>query len=355
MSGSVTDRPFGTLPDGRQVEAYTLSNGSGVRIVVLTYGAILQAIDVPDRQGRTANVTLGFSQLDDYVARSPYFGSVIGRYANRIGGGSFMLDGGRVTLATNWGRHHLHGGGQGFDRRLWRGRPFQLDGDGSVGVTLAYTSADGEEHYPGTLEVEVTYTLTGEGSLRMDYRAVTDRPTVVNLTNHAYFNLAGEGSGSVGGHLVEIRASRFTPVDENLIPTGEVAPLDGTPLDFRTATALADRAHEAHPQLLAAGGYDHNYVLDRTGPGVEPVARVIEPGSGRVLSVRTTEPGLQLYVAQLDGSLIGPSGRPYRAGDAFTLETQHFPDSPNRPDFPSTVLRPGEQFASTTIYEFSAS
>ena len=353
MTGSVTCRPFGVLADGREVEAYTLDNRRGLRVVVLTYGGILQAIEVPDQRGNVANVTLGFARLDDYVAGDAYFGALVGRYANRIARGAFELDGRPVRLATNWRGHHLHGGTVGFDRRLWTARTVER-GD-EVGVALAYTSPDGEEGYPGRLEVSATYTVSPAGALRIEYQATTDRPTVVNLTNHAYFNLAGEGSGRVDGHVVQIAASHYTPTDGDQIPTGEIAPVEGTPLDFRSPTALGARLDEPHPQLLTAGGYDHNYVLDRSAGGLELAARVTEPTNGRALSVQTTEPGLQLYSGnQLDGSLVGPSGRRYGRHEALALETQHFPDSPNHPQFPSAILRPGERYASATVYAFSA-
>jgi aldose 1-epimerase len=353
VTSRISCSPFGVLPDGRAVEAYTLTNRAGMRVVVLTWGGILQAIEVPDRRGATANVTLGFPTLDGYLTQSPYFGAIVGRYANRIAGGRFTLDDRVVTLSANWRSHHLHGGTTGFDRRLWAAHP--LDHPHEAGLTLAYTSAAGEEGYPGTLDVAVTYTLTDDGALRIDYRASTDQPTVVNLTSHAYFNLAGEGNGTVADHVVEINAGHFTPVDASLIPTGELATVDGTPLDFRTPTALGARIHDRHPQLVAAGGYDHNYVLDRSGAGLELAARVTDGGeSGRILSVHTTEPGVQFYTAnQLAVPLGGPSGRPYGPGDGFALETQHFPDSPNHPQFPSTVLRPGEDFTSTTVYTFA--
>jgi aldose 1-epimerase len=307
---------FGVLPDGRTVEAYPLDNGRGLRVVVLTYGGILQAIEVPDRHGRRANVAVGFATLDEYLAQDPYMyvGALVGRFANRIAHGSFKLDDRTVTLATNNGRHHLHGGTIGFDRHLWT-----VTAADEASVTLATTSVDGEEGYPGTLAVAVTYTLTGDDALRIDYRATTDQPTVVNLTNHSYFNLGD--SPTVAGHVVQINAGRYTAVDADLIPTGEIAPVDGTALDLRQPTALRE-----------AGGFDHNYVLDG-----DLAARVVEPTSGRVMTVDTTEPGLQLFVS----------------GTGLALETQHFPDSPNHPSFPSTTLRPGATYRSTTKYTFS--
>jgi aldose 1-epimerase len=351
MTGSaVTRQPFGELPDGRTVHAYTLGDDHGTRVVVLDHGALLQTFEVPDRLGRLANVTLGFADLSDYLARSPYFGATVGRYANRIGYARCELDGRTIELPANLGEHHIHGGHEGFDRKLWTARPSAERNS----VTFTLTSPDGDEGYPGTLDVAVTYTLTGPGTLRVDYSATTDQPTVVNLTNHTYFNLAGEGSGSVSDHVVEIAASRFTAVDAALIPTGEIAPVDRTPLDFRTPTRFGLRLD--HPMLDASGGYDHNFVLDRNGSGLHRAAQVTDPTSGRVLTVDTTEPGVQLYGANgFDGSLVGPSGRAYNAGDALCLETQHFPDSPNHPHFPSTVLRPGTPFTSTTTYAITTS
>jgi aldose 1-epimerase len=347
---AVSSEPWGATAEGA-VERWTLANRHGMRVRVLTYGGILQSIEVPDRRGRLANVTLGFDDLDDYVARSPYFGSITGRYANRIAGGTFTLDGVRHRLPLNDGPNTLHGGPVGFDKRLWATRPFR-DG-GSVGLVMTFTSPHGDQGFPGRLATTVTYTLTDGGALRMDYRATTDRPTVVNLTNHAYFNLQGEGTGSIEDHELTIRASRYTPVDATLIPTGELARVGGTPMDFRRATAVGTRIRDGFGQLVIGRGYDHNWVLDRRGAGLEPAARLTDPTSGRVLSVLTTEPGLQFYSGNfLDGTLVGTSGRMYRQGDGLALETQHFPDSPNHANFPSTVLRPGEVYRTTTVYQF---
>ncbi|KUH39963.1 MULTISPECIES: aldose epimerase family protein [Streptomyces] len=344
---------FGTLADGTVVHRWTLANG-GTRMRVLSYGGIVQSLELPDRHGRYANVSLGFDRLEDYVAASPYFGALIGRYGNRVAGGRFTLDGREHRLSVNDGPNSLHGGEAGFDKRVWDVSPFS--GPSGVGLVLRYVSADGEMGYPGRLDTTVTYTLTGDGDWRIDYVATTDRPTVVNLTGHTYFNLAGEGSGDVLGHELRLAASRYTPTDATLIPTGELAPVAGTPFDFRRAERIGRRIREAHPQLVTAKGYDHNWVLDKGAtrtPGYAATLR--DPGSGRTMRISTTEPGTQFYSGNfLDGTLAGPSGRTYRQGDGLCLETQHFPDSPNKPHFPSTVLRPGETYRSTTVHGFSA-
>lgn len=339
----VSTERFGTTPDGEEVDRFTLSAGA-VRVQVLSYGGVLSAIEAPDRHGAVANVLLGFTDLADYVQRSPYFGCITGRYANRLAGGRFTLDGRTYHIPLNDGPNALHGGGIGLDKRVWK-----VEEAGDAAVRLHYTSHEGDQGFPGTLALTVLYTLDSDGSLRIDYAATTDAPTVVNLTNHSYFNLAGEGSGDVYGHVVRIAADRYTPVGPELIPTGAIEPVAGTPLDFRVPTAIGARIRDSHPQLVIGHGYDHNYVLD----GDAPAAIVVEPGSGRTLTVATTEPGLQFYTGNfLDGSLVGPAGRAYRQGDGFALETQHFPDSPNQPGFPSTVLRPGQEFRSSTTFTF---
>jgi aldose 1-epimerase len=342
---------FGELADGTEVSSWSLENG-GTRLKVLDYGGIVQSLEIPDRHGRYANVSLGFDDIGDYVAGSPYFGALIGRFGNRVAKGRFTLDGVGHQLPVNDGDNSLHGGTEGFDRRLWQVEPF-TDGP-DVGLRLRLTSADGEMGYPGTLRVKVTYTLTGDGDWRIDYEATTDRTTVVNLTNHVYWNLAGESGGPVHDHELSIAASRYTPVGPGLIPTGEQAEVAGTPFDFREAKPVGRDLRAADRQLLHAQGFDHNWVLDK-GVTDEPAhaATLRDPSSGRTLEIATTEPGLQFYSGNfLDGTLVGSGGTVYRQGDALCLETQHFPDSPNQPSFPSTVLRPGQTYRSTTIHSF---
>jgi aldose 1-epimerase len=353
-TSGITNEPFGEV-DGQVVARYVLANANGMSVAVLTYGGIVQSIDVPDRDGKIGNVALGFATLADYRRASPYFGCIAGRYANRIAGGKFSLDGAEHQLAVNNPPNSLHGGAKGFDKHVWTAAEAQNDGD--LILKLSRTSPDGEENYPGALQVDVTYTLTDANELRIDYRATTDKPTVVNLTNHSYFNLAGEGSGSIEDHVAHLNASRFTPTDRNAIPTGEIAPVAGTPMDFTTPTPIGARIRDSYEQLIFGRGYDHNFVLDRADLADKSLivaAVATDPASGRRLEIRTTEPGVQFYTGNfLDGSITGTSGRAYRQGDGFALETQHFPDSPNHPNFPSTTLRPGETYASTTVYAFS--
>jgi aldose 1-epimerase len=341
---------FGKTPDGAVVKRYTLKNRNGVIAKVMDYGAILTELWVPDKNGRSANVVAGFDNLEQYLQGHPYFGATTGRYANRIAKGRFTLDGKEYKLAANNGPNALHGGLKGFDKQLWKAEP--LEGKaGQQSVRFSYVSQDGEEGYPGTLSVTVSYTLTDKDELMIDYSASTDKATVVNLTNHSYFNLAG--GGDILGHEVQINAERYTPVNEQLIPTGELASVAGTPLDFRKPAIVGDRIDKLKP---VPGGYDHNFVLKRDGSGLQRAAVVTDPKSGRRLEVLTTEPGMQLYTANfLDGKLKGVNGVTYHKHSALCLETQHFPDSPNQPKFPSTTLRAGEVFRSTTVYKFSKS
>jgi aldose 1-epimerase len=345
----VTSERFGTMPDGAQVDVYTLKNAGGMEVKAIGYGAIITSLKVPDRSGALADVALGFENLDGYLKGHPYFGAVVGRYGNRIGKGQFTLDGKTYTLAKNNGPNHLHGGVTGFDKVLWTAAPVE----GQNAVTFTRTSPDGEEGYPGSLAVKVTYTVTDRNELIVDYHATTDKATPVNLTQHSYFNLAGEGSGDILGHEVMINADRYTPVDDTLIPTGELAPVEGTPFDFRKPTAIGARINADHPQIKAGKGYDHNWVLNRSGDGLQLAARVVEPKTGRTLDVTTEEPGVQFYTGNfLDGSLTGKGGHVYAHRTGFCLETQHYPDSPNKPGFPSTILQPGQEHKTRTVFTF---
>ena len=344
MTGAI----FGRTADGRTVTRHVLTRGS-LRVHVLDYGAIVAAIEVPDRAGRPANVVLGLDTLRGYETVSPSFGAVVGRYANRIAGGRFSLDGQTYELPVNDGPNTLHGGPKNFGKRLWR-----VETSDATHLVLARRSPGGEAGFPGTLDVQVTYSLPEDGVLRIDYGASTDRPTVVNLTNHSYFNLAGEGAGSILDHVVQLESDAFTPTDAPQITTGEIRPVAGTPFDFRAPQPLGHRIRAGDPQLVFAKGYDHSFVLRGTTGDLRPAATCIDPGSGRRLDVASTQPALQLYTGNtLDGTLTGPSGRIYRSGDGVCFETQGFPDAPNRPAFPSTVLRPGERFRSATTFRFS--
>lgn len=347
VNAAVRKQSFGKTKSGEAVELYTLESGRGVTAKVMTYGALLTELHVPDRQGRAADVVLGFDTLESYLAGHPFFGATVGRYANRIARGEFTLDGKTYTLAKNNGPNHLHGGLLGFDKKVWRAEEFP----GQAAVRFRYRSPDGEEGYPGTLDAEVTYTLTADNALRLDYRAITDRPTIVNLTNHSYFNLAGHASGDVLGHELMLAADRYTPVEGTLIPTGEIRPVEGTPLDFRKPTAI--RARIVQLADVPGGGYDHNFVLNGGGRSLALGARVVEPRSGRLMEMLTTQPGVQLYTANfLDGKTKGKGGAAYGKHAGFCLETQHYPDSPHHPGFPTVVLRPGETYLQTTVYRF---
>jgi aldose 1-epimerase len=354
--GGVASEAWGEV-DGEQVSLFTLTNANGMEVKLTNYGGIITSVMVPDRDGNMDNVTLGFDNLDDYVEGHPYFGNITGRYANRIARGTFDIDDENFYLALNNGPNTLHGGEKGFDKVVWTAE--EVSGEREVGVKLSRVSPDMEEGYPGNLAVEVTYTLTDNDEIRIDYHATTDEPTVVNLTNHAYWNLAGDGSGTTENHLLTLMAGNYTPVDANLIPTGEIAAVAGTPMDFTTPHPIGERIRDDFEQLVLGRGYDHNYVLDRESPddtSLIVAAVVEEPESGRTLTISTTEPGIQFYSGNfLDATEIGAAGKMYRQGDGFALETQHFPDSPNQPDFPDTVLEPAEEFNSTTVYAFSVS
>jgi aldose 1-epimerase len=343
-------RPFGTTPEGRAVELFTLSREGGLTVRITNYAGAIVSILAPDRGGKAADVVLGFDSLPEYLADRTFQGALVGRYANRIARAQFTLEGRTYTLARNNRENHLHGGPGGFHKRVWEPRVREEAG-GAV-LELTYVSNDGEEGYPGALTTRVVYSLDDDG-LRIDYAATTDRTTVVNLTNHAYFNLAGEGSGDVLGHEMQIDADQFTAVDETLIPTGELRPVRGTPLDFTKPTPIGARISDPYDQMVVGGGYDHNYVLRGPSGALRLAARVFEPRSGRVLEVLTTEPGVQFYSANFLDGLKGKGGKVYSKRTAFCLETQHFPDSPNKPGFPPVVLRPGETYKQTTVYRFS--
>jgi aldose 1-epimerase len=351
--GSTIKKSFGKTPDGQAVDLYVLTNKNGAEASITTYGGALVSLKMPDRNGKLADVVLGYDNVDGYVADKSYFGALVGRYGNRIGHAQFVLDGKTYTLAKNNGENSLHGGVKGFNKALWAARI--LPPKGGQLLELGYLSKDGEEGFPGTLRVAVIYQLTDANELHIAYKATTDKKTVVNLTNHAYFNLAGQGSGDILGHLMMIQADKFTPVDAGLIPTGELRDVAGTPFDFRKPTAIGARIDQAEEQLKLGGGYDHNFVIRRTGgTGESLAARVVEPTSGRVMEVWTTEPGIQFYTGNfLDGKTTGKGGATYPKRSAFCLETQHFPDSPNQPKFPSVVLIPGEDYRTDTTYKFS--
>jgi aldose 1-epimerase len=350
---TVSERPFGKLPDGTEARLFTLDNGRGMRATVTNYGGIVTSLVVPDRAGQGTDVVLGYDSLEGYLRATPYFGAIVGRYANRIARARFTLDGREYTLAANDHGNSLHGGLRGFDKLLWEASPFH--DSAQAGVRLHLVSPDGDEGYPGRLDVVVTYALSDSDEMRITYQATTDQPTVLNLSHHGYFNLAGPASGDVLGHELTLAADRFTPIDSLLIPTGELRSVAGTPMDFRAPTAIGARIGQDDQQLRFGKGYDHNWVLDGPAGTLRLAARVRDPRSGRVMEIRTTEPGIQFYSGNfLDGTIVGKGGTPYRHRAGFCLETQHFPDSPNHPDVPSTVLRPGQEYRSTTVYRFGA-
>ncbi len=356
-AASVTKTSFGALPDGRAVELYTLTNAHGVEVRAMTYGGIITVVRTPDRNGQLDDIVLGFDSLAGYLHNTAYFGAIVGRYANRIAGAAFTLDGVSYHLARNDGPNSLHGGARGFDKVLWTAEPVRSN-DGA-GVRLRYTSPDGEEGYPGAVAVSVTYTLTPRDELVIDYEAETDKATPINLSQHTYWNLHGAarmgGEGDILGHVLELNAAAFTPVDSVLIPTGVIAPVAGTPFDFRAPTPIGARIEQPNEQLRLGRGYDHNWVLDAAGRGgAVRATRVEDPVSGRTLDVSTTEPGVQFYSGNfLDGTIIGKGGHAYAHRSGFALETQHFPDSPHHSNFPSTILRPGQIYKSRTVFSFA--
>jgi aldose 1-epimerase len=348
----VQKQAFGTR-EGRPVNLYTLTNSHGVEVRAMNYGGIIVSIRVPDRKGQFADIVLGHETLDGYVPNPPYIGAIVGRYANRIANGTFTLDGKTYTLPKNDGPNTLHGGvARTFDKVVWDDAP--LNGK-TPGVMFTYLSKDGEEGFPGNLTAKVTYSLNDENELVIDYEATTDKATPINLSQHSYFNLAGEGSGDILNTELMLNADRFTPVDKNLIPTGELREVKGTPFDFTTSTRIGARIEDPYDQMVLGHGYDHNFVLNRKGSGLELAARAYEPSSGRVLEVLTTQPAVQFYTGNfLDGTVTGKQGHVYKRRNAFCLETQHYPDSPNHPDFPSTILKPGQKFHEKTVFKFSA-
>jgi aldose 1-epimerase len=347
----VEKAPFGTV-DGKAVDIYTITNAKGVEMKVTNYGGIVTSLRVPDRNGAMADIVLGFNDVDSYVKGSPYFGCIVGRYGNRIGGAKFTLDGKEYRLAANNGPNSLHGGVKGFDKQVWDAN--EINRKTLAGVEFTYVSRDGEEGFPGTLTTKVTYTLSNRNEFKITYKATTDKPTICNLTHHSYFNLAGEGSGDILGTEITLKCSKYTPIDSVLIPTGELADVAGTPFDFREPTVIGARVNEDNQQLKFGLGYDHNWAIDRKGQkGLVLAATAFDPASGRCMDVLTTEPGIQMYVGNfLDGTLTGKSGKPYIYRSGFCLETQHYPDSPNKPGWPSVTLKPGKVYKTTTVYKF---
>ncbi len=351
-TGTITQAPFGTTTNGTPVEIYTLRNSKGAEARIMTYGGIVQSLSMPDKNGKFADIVLGYDNLDGYLTNSPYFGALIGRYGNRIGGAQFTLNGQTYHLAKNNNGNSLHGGLIGFDKVVWTARPLMTPT--GPALILTYVSKDGEEGFPGNLMVTAIYTLTDNDELKLEFSATTDKPTVVNLTHHSYFNLAGQGNGDILGHVVYIDADTTTPVDSGLIPTGKFADVTGTPFDFRTPTTIGARINDPDPVLQYGPGYDHNWVINKPLGQMGLMARVTEPTTGRVMEVYSDQPGLQFYAGNfLDGSMVGKNGAVYKIHDAFCMEPQHFPDSPNKPNFPSVELKPGETYHNTIIYKFS--
>ena len=351
MSSSITKASFGKTAEGAPVDLYTLKNASGMEVAVATFGGRIVSLKAPGRNGQFTDVVLGFDNMEGYLGEHPYFGALVGRYGNRIAKGQFKLDGKTYKLAINNGVNALHGGLKGFDKVVWTAR--EVPG-GDPSVELTYVSKDGEEGYPGSLTEKVTYSLTAANELKIEYSATTDKDTVVNVTNHSYFNLAGQGHGDILSHVLQLNAAKFTPVDAGLIPTGELKNVEGTPFDFRQPTVIGSRINAEDEQIKRGGGYDHNFVVDGSAGTLRLAARVSEPTSGRMLEVSTTEPGVQFYTGNfLDGTVKGKGGVAYAKRTGFCLETQHFPDSPNHPDFPTTALKAGAEYNSTTVFKFS--
>ena len=350
-SARIQKAAFGKTADGQAVDIYTLTNARGMEAKIINYGATVVSLKAPDRSGKMDDVVLGYDNLDGYLKDTRFFGCIVGRYGNRIAKGKFTLNGQTYTLAVNNDENHLHGGIKGFNKQIWQAS--EVNDPKNPGLKLTYLSKDGEEGYPGNLSVTVIYTLTDDNGLKIEYNATTDKDTVVNLTNHSYFNLAGKGT--ILNHEVMLNADRFTPTDKGSIPTGELRSVKGTPMDFTQPTAIGARIEQQDEQLIFGKGYDHNWVLNSGGGTLALAARVTEPSTGRVMEVYTTEPGIQFYTGNfLDGTAIGKGGQAYQQRSGFCLETQHFPDSPNKPAFPSTVLKPGQTYVTTTIYKFSA-
>ncbi len=348
----ITKAPFGKTSDGQAVDIYTLSNPGGMEAKITNYGGIVTQLHVPDNKGKPGDVVLGYDKLASYIEASPYFGCITGRYANRIAKGRFTIEGTEYKLATNNGDNHLHGGDVGLDKKVWTVK--EVQGVGRAGIELSYTSPDGEEGYPGNLNCKVTYWLTVQNELEIQYEATTDKATHINLTHHSYFNLAGAGSGDILNHEVEILADKFVPTDAGNIPLGDLASVKGTPFDFLTPHTVGERIGQEDQQLKVGKGYDHNWVINPTGKGLELAARVTEKNSGRVMEVLTDQPGIQFYTGNfLDGSNVGKGGKIYKHRNAFCLETQKFPDSPNNPSYPSSLLEPGQTYRHMCVYRFT--